>query len=154
MAERCAKWMPRADTRCVRPSGHPGYCESEQSMAAYKVLRAERQKAAGRGDLATRRRWARTSRLVRYGLTEVMFNQLLEAQGGACAMCGGSFEENKRICIDHDHACCPSEQRSCGQCIRGLLCLSCNTTLGHIERNYERAQLYLANQPGRILRAA
>jgi hypothetical protein len=39
------------------------------------------------------------------------------------------------------------EKQSCGKCLRGLLCLSCNTTLGHIERNYARAQAYLDAPP-------
>jgi hypothetical protein len=31
--------------------------------------------------------------------------------------------------VDHDHACCPGT-RSCGKCIRGMLCNRCNTGLG------------------------
>ena len=35
--------------------------------------------------------------------------------------------------IDHDHRCC-GPGRSCGKCIRGLLCTTCNTGLGQLER--------------------
>jgi hypothetical protein len=28
--------------------------------------------------------------------------------------------------VDHDHACCQKKNRSCGKCIRGLLCHTCN----------------------------
>ena len=38
----------------------------------------------------------------------------------------------------------------CGKCVRGLLCLSCNTTLGLIERKYELAQAYLDNPPAQL----
>lgn len=38
--------------------------------------------------------------------------------------------------VDHDHACC-SGDRSCGQCIRGMLCGSCNMGLGQVERLVE-----------------
>jgi hypothetical protein len=36
--------------------------------------------------------------------------------------------------IDHDHSCCPGP-RSCGQCIRGLLCSTCNTALGFLHND-------------------
>lgn len=49
-------------------------------------------------------------------------------QGGVCAICG-SPPGVKRLAVDHDHACCPGPG-SCGNCIRGLLCPSCNSGLG------------------------
>lgn len=70
----------------------------------------------------------------RYGLTGVAYDELLAAQGGVCGVCGtddpggkGSFH------VDHDHDCCPTTARSCGRCIRGLLCTGCNA---HLERTY------------------
>ena len=38
--------------------------------------------------------------------------------------------------------------------MRGLLCLSCNTALGQIERKTGLARAYLAAPPGRLLSAA
>jgi hypothetical protein len=64
-------------------------------------------------------------------------------RGHACALCHEAFEDDQPICIDHDHACCPDEKSSCGKCVRGLLCLSCNTALGIIERKLEQARAYL-----------
>jgi hypothetical protein len=54
------------------------------------------------------------------------------------------------LCVDHDQACCPDEKRSCGNCIRGLLCLAGNTALGHIERKLGLAQAYLAAPPAKV----
>ena len=66
----------------------------------------------------------------------------------------GPFEEGQLIHVDHDHACCRRKNRSCGECIRGLLCHTCNIALGHIERRYAMARAYLDSPPVRLLDAA
>ena len=78
----------------------------------------------------------------RYGHT---FAALIERFGPSCNMCGEDCGTGERLSVDHDHACCPGE-RSCGQCVRGLLCRKCNGALGFLE-NYELrtlAEAYLA----------
>lgn len=73
--------------------------------------------------------WRRT--LSQFNLTKERFREMLEAQGNSCAICG-SDEPGKGIaawCVDHDHDCC-NGNRSCGKCVRGLLCRKCNTGLG------------------------
>jgi hypothetical protein len=69
-------------------------------------------------------------------------------------MCHEAFEEGQLIHVDHDHACCREKNRSCGECIRGLLCHTCNIALGHIERRYAMARSYLDSRPVRLLDAA
>jgi len=100
-----------------------------------------------REDPAARRRWSRASRFKRLGITETEFNQMLETQGHACAMCFKPFGEGGRICADHDHACCPKQvkatAKTCGKCIRGLLCFRCNTSLGYVEKFGPLARAYL-----------
>jgi hypothetical protein len=66
-------------------------------------------------------------------------------------MCHEPFEEDEPIFIDHDHDCCKTEKRSCGKCVRGLLDLSCNTSLGVIERKYKMARAYLDSPPGQLV---
>src|SRR4051794_27002379 len=46
------------------------------------------------------------------------------------------------------------KNRSCGECIRGLLCHNCNIALGYIERRYAMARAYLDSPPVRLLDAA
>lgn len=47
---------------------------------------------------------------------------------GKCDSCGDSLELGEMM-IDHDHACCGTK-RTCGQCVRGILCGACNAGLG------------------------
>jgi hypothetical protein len=84
-------------------------------------------------------------------MTPADFDRKLEEQGHACAMGGEPFTKDSAICIDHDHACCPDEKRSCGKCIRGLLCSGCNRALGIIESKYEMAQAYLGTRRGLVV---
>jgi hypothetical protein len=76
----------------------------------------------------------------KYGLTMVGYQELMERQGGGCAVCGATPAQNGRVlAVDHDHACCPGVY-SCGKCVRGLLCHHCNTGLGHFVDSPERLE--------------
>lgn len=65
----------------------------------------------------------------RYGLSVEQFDELLAAQGFTCAICETPTPA-RGWHVDHDHACCPTSSRSCGKCIRGVLCSRCNKALG------------------------
>lgn len=70
----------------------------------------------------------------RHGITPKHYDELAKAQDYGCAICGGfstpkKNEEWREWQIDHDHGCC-SGSRSCGKCVRGLLCEKCNLMLG------------------------
>lgn len=77
-------------------------------------------------------------RLVRsYGLTLDEYRQRLEAQGGGCAICGQQNENGRALAVDHDHSCCPGS-KSCGTCVRGLLCSNCNMAIGLMQDRPQR----------------
>lgn len=68
----------------------------------------------------------------KYGLSPEANTALLEAQGGGCAICGITASESPHpLVVDHDHSCCPGK-RSCGKCVRGILCRACNVALGNL----------------------
>jgi hypothetical protein len=80
----------------------------------------------------------RIERLRNYGLTEGQFNARFETQGKRCAICrrtepGGQGAGGWHI--DHDHACCATRKRSCGKCIRGILCSNCNIGIGNLQED-------------------
>jgi hypothetical protein len=67
--------------------------------------------------------------LNKYGITLEQYNQMLEKQLHACAICKQPEKQivwgkTKRLAVDHDH--------KTGK-VRGLLCQKCNTTLGRYE---------------------
>lgn len=81
-----------------------------------------------------------------YKMSREDYEARLAKQNGGCAICGGQNTEHKKLAIDHDHACCPGQKKSCGKCVRGLLCSRCNHMLGHAKDNIkilEYAILYL-----------
>lgn len=68
----------------------------------------------------------------RFGVTPEWYEQKLASQGGCCAICKNAVSGDSRFdtfSIDHDHVT---------GAIRGLLCHSCNTTLGHANDDPER----------------
>lgn len=69
-----------------------------------------------------------------YNMTVEQYEELLAAQGGVCAICGEANKDGRNLAVDHDHSCCPGK-KSCGKCIRGLLCSTCNLTLGKYNDN-------------------
>lgn len=85
-------------------------------------------------------RCLRLSRVERtYGISREQFLELFEAQEGKCARCRKeewrAHPKTGRVydlSVDHDHSCCPGK-KSCGKCVRGLLCSRCNNMLGHFE---------------------
>ena len=70
--------------------------------------------------------------MFRYKMTIEQYDQMLKEQKGVCAICWGTNSTDKRLFVDHDHRCCPGE-RSCGKCVRGLLCSNCNRAEGSLK---------------------
>lgn len=89
--------------------------------------------------------------LAKYGITGEQYQAIYETQGWWCAICNLAIGGRKRLAVDHDHKCCPGP-RSCGRCVRGLLCAGCNRFLMIIRDNPEaflRGHEYLTNPPAR-----
>jgi predicted nucleic acid-binding Zn-ribbon protein len=89
-----------------------------------------------------RDRWSDARVLRTYGLTPEAYRQLLESQGGACAICRKACATGRRLAVDHDHGT--------GE-IRGLLCAMCNRHLPIVETLAREALEYLANPPARAV---
>ena len=78
-----------------------------------------------------------------YNMTGDDYHRMVEKQSDSCAICGTGTPGGQGLWhVDHDHACC-DDRRSCGACVRGLLCHRCNLGLGHF-----------GDDPDRLLAAA
>jgi len=77
------------------------------------------------GPQRERAQLVRRKREREYGLTHDEYLALLETQGGACAICGGSGQR-RQLAVDHDHVT---------GAVRGLLCDRCNPMLGYARDN-------------------
>lgn len=79
----------------------------------------------------------------RYNITEADYAKMLAAQGGRCRVCNGPPDKDTGLLhVDHDH--------TTGE-VRSLLCRGCNTALGNIRDDPQRAarlsEYLAAHQP-------
>ena len=94
---------------------------SRYVAACKDCMKAARANSARREQM---RQASRRGQLRRYGLTEERYEEMLNAQGGRCKICGTAdhLDQDQLLCVDHDH---------CTGAVRGLLCGNCNRMLGH-----------------------
>lgn len=138
MTELCG-WLIRGEeTRpCIVKLGHKSQHRDEgqrkQNREYYQTNAeqiAERRRGYGQ---VNREQIAEKKRTYKFGVPAGWYEQQLERQEFKCAICprtepGG----HGRFHVDHDHACCPG-RKSCGKCVRGLLCHGCNVGLGCLQ---------------------
>lgn len=73
----------------------------------------------------------------KYGTTIEWYKDRLIAQNGLCALCEHLSHHHgtiQRLQVDHSHECCDVKTKSCGKCLRGLLCADCNILLSYLEK--------------------
>lgn len=111
------------------------YMRAAHRIGYFREWRAKQR--AQNPDYLPRQRLTRTAS--RYGISPEKYQEMHEAQGGVCAICampetmvmGGT---PCALAVDHDRRCCPGK-RSCGGCVRGLLCARCNMALGGVHES-------------------
>lgn len=153
-SERCRDRLRRPPTG-VRPDWQYDRARAERydeqgNRRCSKCTKAKSDAEFGRTSLRrdglhTECRDCRAARhsIRRYGVDYVA---LLAEQDGKCAMCSAlAVDSPYRFAIDHDHACCPQAEYTCGKCVRGIVCRRCNVALGLIEDEVlvARARSYL-----------
>lgn len=113
----------------------------------FSVHRDTIARVIGNGRFTPDSRLARSA--VTYGVTIEWVRTTFAAQGGCCAICRNEFESIYSVFFEHDNECChrPNfNHPACGNCIRSLTCLMCNSGLGFFKHDPEllrSAALYL-----------
>ena len=110
--------------KCGQTTNNRGWCTACSRIHRIGVRERRRRR---------RENWRRPALAARR-LTTKQYCALASAQNHRCAICGSTSSGIKTgvWCVDHDHRCCPAD-KSCLKCIRGLLCRSCNWTLGVVK---------------------
>lgn len=132
-------WSFIADVGEERPEGHTlrRYDKSKPFGPGnfyWKKRQSSEDKAAYMREYSRRNpERAKSATLKKnFGITLDDYNEMLEAQGGVCAICGG--EESGRyqyLAVDHDHQT---------KKIRGLLCHKCNKGIGCLKDSVDVLQ--------------
>lgn len=128
----CTKLLKRQSTARIK----------EHDPEAWTVRNTSYHKTWKNKDPERSRRQEKHSTLWKmFRITLEQYEAMLIAQAGVCAVCKLP-PGNVMLSVDHDHKCCPF-RKSCGRCVRGLLCFSCNTGLGGLEGYLDEAKEYL-----------
>lgn len=142
------RWSKHGDVgeagpRVFEPPRPPidGHLWCRACRAELPLTEFHRDKRAPSGRIRTCRSCTKDSRIaMAYGIDAATYRRMLEEQGHACRIClkhetathqSGTL---RRLSVDHDHKCCPGK-KSCGKCVRGLLCARCNSAIGLVDED-------------------
>ena len=103
--------------------------KSIERAKTWKVANPERfnelREASKRRHPERYRRRKQLQRLKLFALTIEEYEQMLASQQGHCAICEKPCSSGRQLAVDHNH--------KTGQ-VRGLLCTSCNVSVGWVEK--------------------
>lgn len=110
---------------------------ARRSDAKHRNKRIASQKLSRELDPERHKAYTFKAELKRYGTTVAWYRNKLIEQKGTCILCehlNHSCGTIQRLSVDHDHNCCDTHATSCGECLRGLLCETCNLRLSYLEQ--------------------
>lgn len=150
----CSNYFPNKTFKY----GHDSTCKSCKDSRR-KARFAEHREKLDSGLAESRFRNDQITALRRnFNISAEQYESMLTQQNNVCALCeepetrvSGHSGRAMNLAVDHDRRCCAGT-KSCGNCVRGLLCTDCNTSLGKVEckpklvEKFNLAQ-YVNNRP-------
>lgn len=143
----CKDCLAEGVTRPRKPAtdrqGRP--VPGKRCVTHWRALRLERKHRAHANHVETT-----------YGLTAEEYKAIHKAQGGRCYMCRRATGARKALAVDHDHnkGCGHERNTGCRNCVRGLLCSTCNDIFGHARDDvgfFLRGIVYLKHPPAQVV---
>lgn len=121
--------MPHKDTE-VRKAWQKEYREKTKELQ--KEYQRQYRKLNADSIIKYKQEWYKSKRkdkvLKTYGVTLDYIHAMIVAQDSKCKICETTFTDKIRPYIDHCHTTLQ---------VRGILCMNCNTGLGHFKDNYK-----------------
>jgi hypothetical protein len=123
---------------------------SDEERQERRIATVKKYVEANKDKLRTKNRIFKLQK--NFNITIEQYSWLLAQQSGLCFLC--EQPETRidprtgllmNLAVDHDRRCC-SGIKSCGECIRGLLCTDCNTCLGKLECKPKMIEKFNLNQ--------
>jgi Recombination endonuclease VII len=160
VARAARKLSPEESQKRIRAAKQQQYLENKDKIKARSKDWYHANKSKVR---STHQAWVRNNpeenKAIKlrhhYNISLEQWNEMFRDQGGCCRICHTTDPGTKGWNTDHDHSCCPGS-KSCGKCVRGILCSGCNSGLGHFKDNIStllRAADYLRQWSGEVCHA-
>ena len=135
MKKTCTKCNVEKELDLFAKGGYKGSrksickkCHTEY-MVRYYADRPAKRAEKTKMNSSFRPNWSK------HGISEEDYKRMLGIHDGKCHSC----RERPATDIDHNHECC-TKSKSCGKCIRGILCMQCNTALGLLGTSPEKIE--------------
>lgn len=133
---RCEQILPVSSFGAYTKYGNKHYFNSACKTCVAREVREYRRAHPAEVSASKKKRRLK-DRVNMYGITESRLAEMFASQNKSCAICGTTTPGGRHggtWSIDHDHKCCAS-YKSCGRCVRGVLCFKCNHGLGSFKDN-------------------
>lgn len=126
---RCKEFRMKNPNKIKLTNKNAYYKKREERIASqkeYSYKNKEKISQYGKEYREKNPLYSRKQSLKRFGLSLEDFYEMIKIQNNSCSICGNEFKKYSDAHLDHNHITNKH---------RGLLCSSCNTSIGLVKEN-------------------